>query len=113
MTDPVETTNTPITVSDSNFDSIVSNSSFTIVDFWAEWCAPCKVMHPVMEKLASKYSGTITFAKLNVDQNQEIASKYGVLSIPTFIIFKDGQLVDKVVGAVGEQGLERAISKHI
>ena len=84
-----------------------------IVDFWAEWCSPCKIMSPIFQSLAKKYAGKVGFAKLNVDMNQRIAAKYGVMSIPNFIIFKSGKRVDQILGAVGEAGLESLIRKHL
>lgn len=84
-----------------------------IVDFWAEWCSPCKIMAPIFQSLAKKYAGRVGFAKLNVDLNQKIAAQYGVMSIPNFVIFKSGKPVDQVLGAIGEAGLESLIIKHL
>ncbi len=103
----------PVTLSDKEFDKFIANPNPTVVDFWAEWCAPCRVMHPVIERLAIKYAGKVAFGKVNVDESQVAASKYGIFSIPTFMIFKSGQIIDKVVGAVGEQGLEKVFVKHL
>ncbi len=103
----------PVTLSDKEFDKFIANPNPTVVDFWAEWCAPCRVMHPVIERLAIKYAGKVAFGKVNVDESEVAASKYGIFSIPTFMIFKSGQIIDKVVGAVGEQGLEKVFVKHL
>ena len=81
----------------SNFEKIISSETPTLVDFWAEWCGPCRVMHPIFTRMARKFK-KITFARLNIDQNQEIATKFGIQSIPIFIMFKNGSPVDKVVG---------------
>ncbi len=100
-----------IDLNDSNFDQIVSAENPTLVDFWAEWCGPCKTMHPVFESLSKNYP-KIKFARVNVDNNQNISMKFAVQSIPTFIMFKSGQVVDKMMGAVGEPGIHMICKKH-
>jgi len=82
----------------TNFEKEINENSFLILDAWASWCAPCRAMSPIFEEL-SKEMKNIKFAKLNVDENTEIASKLGIMSIPTFIIFKDGSEVDRIIGA--------------
>lgn len=109
----VERKPTIITLTRENFDRVITQSKPVIVDFWAEWCGPCLVMHPIFEKLARKYGDRMVFGRLNVDLNGEIAARYQVFSIPTFLIFKNGVVVDEVVGAVGERGLEAVILKHV
>ncbi len=109
----METHQDSIILSDADFQRIIENSTPTIVDFWAEWCGPCRVMHPIFEKLAGKYAGKMTFARMNVDENPRAPSGLGIFSIPTFVVFKNGKVVDSVVGAIGEAGLERAIQKHV
>lgn len=109
----METQQGSITVTDVDFQKVIANPTPTIVDFWAEWCGPCKVMHPVFEKLAKKYGGKMVFARMNVDENPKAPSSLGIFSIPTFVIFRNGKVVDTVVGAVGEAGLERVLQKHV
>lgn len=95
----------------SNFEGTVSASGLTLVDFWAQWCGPCKLMHPVFERMAKKYR-QVRFGRVNVDQGQAIAARFSVQSIPTFIMFRDGREVDRMMGAVGEPGIHMIIKKH-
>ena len=97
----------------SSFDSFLNTDLPVLVDFWADWCMPCRMMAPVMEELAQAYTGKVLFGKVNVDENSQIASRYGVMSIPHFIIFKNGTRVEKIVGAVGRDPLENAIKKYL
>ncbi|MCH8085885.1 MAG: thioredoxin [Nitrosopumilus sp.] len=98
-------------LNDSNFDQIISAENPTLVDFWAEWCGPCKTMHPVFESLSKTYS-KIKFARVNVDNSQNIATRFAVQSIPTFIMFKSGQIVDKMMGSVGAPGIHMICKKY-
>jgi len=100
-----------IELTDANFDQVISSDTPTLVDFWAEWCGPCKFMLPVFSRLAKKYS-SIRFARLNVDQAQSVAKRLAVYAIPTFIMFKNGNILDKAVGAVGEPGLHMLAQKY-
>jgi thioredoxin 1 len=95
----------------TNFDEIISKDRLTLVDFWAEWCGPCKSMHPIFTRLAKKYEN-IKFVRVNVDNNQNISMKFGVQSIPTFIMFKNGKPIDKMIGAVGEPGIHMICKKY-
>ena len=95
-----------------NFDQEIKNNDLLLVDFWAEWCGPCKSMHPIFIRMAKKYK-QIRFARVNVDNAQNIAMKYGVQSIPTFIMFKNGEIVNRMVGAVGEPGIHMICKKFI
>ena len=94
-----------------NFDGVISSERPTLVDFWADWCGPCKMMHPVFESLSKTYT-QIKFARVNVDQNQEIAMRFGIQSIPTFLMFRSGQRVDRMMGAVGAPGIHMICKKH-
>jgi len=108
---PTETEHQELTVklTEANFDKLSSGGKPLFVDFWATWCGPCRVMDPVVEKLAAKYSESVVFGKVNVDEEINISSRYQVFSIPTFMIFKGGRPMDTVIGAVGEQSLERLL----
>jgi thioredoxin 1 len=100
-----------IDLNDSNFEQTISAENLTLVDFWAEWCGPCKSMHPIFESLAKQYPN-VKFARVNVDQNQNISRKFAVQSIPTFIMFKSGKIIDKMMGAVGAPGINMICKKH-
>ena len=95
-----------------NFNREMANNDLLLVDFWAEWCGPCKSMHPIFTRMAKKYK-RVRFARVNVDNAQDIAMKYGVQSIPTFIMFKNGEIVNTMVGAVGEPGIHMICKKFI
>ncbi|EGQ2761209.1 thioredoxin [Staphylococcus pseudintermedius] len=101
-----------IEVKDSNFDEQIQ-SGVKLVDFWATWCGPCKMIAPVLEDLAVDYEGKADILKLDVDQNQATAAKFEVMSIPTLILFKDGQPVDKVVGFQPKENLAQVLDKHV
>jgi thioredoxin 1 len=94
----------------ANFDQVVSGG-LVLVDFWAEWCGPCKSMHPIFDRMSKKYRH-VKFARVNVDRCQDIAMRFAVQSIPTFIMFKNGQPVDRMVGAVGEPGIHMIAKKY-
>jgi len=99
-----------IDVTDQNFEQEVIKSSLPVlVDLWAPWCGPCRMVAPVVEKLSEKYDGQVKFCKVNVDENPKTASNYRVMSIPTLMFFKNGEAVDTVIGALPEQALKPKI----
>ncbi|MBI3311965.1 MAG: thioredoxin [Candidatus Omnitrophica bacterium] len=101
-----------LTITKSNFPAdVLKAKTPVLVDFWAEWCAPCRALAPALEELAEKYRGKFAVAKVNVDQDQELAAEYGILNIPTLIFFKDGQEVDRVVGVSPKSQLDAKIQK--
>ena len=101
-----------VKVTDADFDSKVE-SGVQLVDFWATWCGPCKMIGPVLEELAADYEGKADILKLDVDENPSTAAKYEVMSIPTLIVFKDGQPFDKVVGFQPKENLAEVLDKHL
>jgi thioredoxin 1 len=103
-----------MTFTDANFDADVLKSEVPVlVDFWATWCAPCKAIAPLIDTVAAEYVGKVKVGKVNVDENQATPTKYGVRGIPTLILFKDGQIVDQVVGAVPKSQLEALLAKAL
>jgi len=100
-------------VTDSNFDEIVSKNPLVLVDFWAEWCMPCRMIAPVVEDLAREYAGKILVGKLNVDENPATAERFQVFSIPTLIIMKEGREVERIVGCVPKSQIEVCLKKHV
>ena len=84
-----------VEITDSNFEEVISSEKPVLVDFWAEWCGPCKMIGPVVEELASDYDGKAVVAKVNVDENPNVSAKFGIRSIPTLLVFKNGEIVDK------------------
>ena len=102
----------PIEVTDANFDQEVTQSSIPVlVDFWAIWCGPCRMIAPIVEELAQEYEGKLKVAKLDVDHNPNVAIRYGIRSIPTLLIFKNGQVMDQIIGAVPKNYLEERVKR--
>ncbi|MDV3278527.1 MAG: thioredoxin [Nitrososphaerales archaeon] len=100
-------------VTEENFQDLVSKNPIAFLDFWAVWCGPCRIMEPVVEKLAAKYSDKVVFGKINVDEEMNLSSRYQVFSIPTFMIFKKGKPMDAVIGAVGEASLDQLLKRAL
>jgi thioredoxin 1 len=105
MTDPIEFT-------DDNFESeVIKSDKPVLVDFWAEWCAPCHMVSPVVEEIGRDYAERLKVGKVNVDQNSKTASQYGIMSIPSLLFFKEGKVVDQVIGAVPKNHLKEKVDK--
>jgi thioredoxin 1 len=103
-----------LTVTDGTWDSSVLKASTPVlVDFWAEWCMPCKRIAPTVEQLAAEWDGRVTIAKLNVDENPEVPTQLAVRGIPTLMLFKNGQMVDTIVGAVGKDAIKAMVERHL
>lgn len=103
----------PVVLSDSNFASEVVKYPIMLVDFWAPWCGPCRIVGPIVEQLAREYSGRVAFGKLNVDENQMVAAKFGIQSIPTMMILKAGKVVDVMVGALPKAQMENKLKQQL
>ncbi len=101
-------------LTDNNFaGTVLESDKVSIVDFWAEWCGPCKAIGPIIEELATEYDGKAVIGKVNVDHNPEISAKYGIRNIPTLLFIKNGEVVDKQVGAVPKSVLEEKLKSHM
>jgi thioredoxin 1 len=104
--------NYPVSVTDNNIDDAIAKYPFMVVDCWAEWCAPCRMIGPIIEKLAKDYEGDIVFGKIDVDSNNMTASKYGIRSIPNLLVFKNGEKVGDIIGAMPEEMLLERINAY-
>lgn len=103
----------PVIVTDSNFEATLRKYPNVVVDCWAAWCGPCRMLSPTIDAMAKDYKGKVVFAKLNTDENFETASRFRIMSIPTLLYFKDGKLVDKTVGALPRQMLDAQMRKFL
>ena len=102
-----------IEITDKNFDEIIKSDKPILVDFWAEWCGPCKMIGPIVEEMAGEYDGKAVIGKVDVDTNPEVSAKFGIRSIPTLLYFKDGEIVDKQVGAVPKAILAQKLDAQL
>jgi thioredoxin 1 len=103
----------PILLTDTNFTSEVTKAKLIVVDFWAPWCGPCKMVGPLIEELATEYAGKVVFGKMNVDENQMVPRSFGIQGIPTLMIFKNGKAIDTLVGAYPKSQIESKFRPHI
>jgi thioredoxin 1 len=101
------------TITDANFDTTINGEKPVLVDFWAEWCGPCKRLAPTVDELATDYDGKVVVGKLNVDDNPNTAFKFSIRGIPTILLFKGGQVVEQVVGLAAKADLKKVIDKHV
>ncbi len=103
----------PVKISDADFDETVQKYPLMLIDCWADWCGPCRMVEPTVAELARDYAGRVTVGKLNVDENPQIATRFGVMSIPTLLVMKDGVEVDRIVGAVPKHFIEEKLKKYV
>jgi thioredoxin 1 len=104
----------PVTLTDENFqEEVLKSDKPVLVDFWAEWCGPCRMVAPIVEELASEYNGSLKVGKVDVDANQKVSMQFGIRSIPTLLIFKGGRVVEQVIGAVPKRALTEKVTKHL
>ncbi len=104
----------PVDVTDTTFNQeVLQADELVLVDFWASWCGPCKAVAPILAEIAAEQAGTVKIAKVNIDENQQYASQLGVTSIPTMVVFKNGQPVDKIIGAMPKQAIMSRVQPHL
>lgn len=103
----------PQNINDKDFEVFVKKYPLAVVDCWAGWCIPCRIIAPVLEEMAKKFNGKIAFGKIEIDKNQETARKYAVMSIPTLLVFRNGEHIDTIVGALPKQALEPKLSAYV
>ena len=101
--------NTPLQVTDADIETHIKKYETIVIDFWAPWCGPCRMVSPVIDELAKDMQGKIVFGKLNVDENQQTSMKYNIMSIPTLLVFKNGDMVDRIVGALPKDALKNKL----
>ncbi|TMI37027.1 thioredoxin [Candidatus Bathyarchaeota archaeon] len=103
----------PVVVNDSSFDSFISKYPLILVDCWAPWCGPCRLVSPIIDGLAREYSGKVVFGKLNTDENPATSGRFDIMAIPTLLVFKNGKQVDQIVGAVPKARIEETLKKYM
>ena len=101
-----------IEVKDDTFESTITDNKLVLVDFWAPWCGPCRMVAPVLDEIAGEHGDKVTIVKVNTDENQAVASKHGIMSIPTMMLFKDGEKIDQMVGALPKPQIMAKLEKH-
>lgn len=102
-----------LVLTDSNFDETIKANAIVLVDFWAAWCGPCKMIGPIVEEIAQEYAGKLTVGKLNVDENNSVSAEHGIMSIPTLLFFKDGKLAERIVGYKSKTDLAKIVDKML
>ena len=105
--------NKPIEVTDATFNETVQNHPLVVIDCWAAWCGPCRMIAPIIEELARKYAGRVVFGKLDVDKNRAVTMQYQIMSIPTLMVFSHGKLVDRIMGALPKPVLEAQVTRYL
>ena len=105
--------NEPVEITNENFTELLEKYPLLLVDCWASWCMPCKMIEPVIEELAKEYAGKIVFGKINVDEQRELATRFNIMSIPTLLFFKDGQVADTLIGALPKEQIEEKIKSQL
>ncbi|MEM3088896.1 MAG: thioredoxin [Candidatus Bathyarchaeia archaeon] len=108
-----KTIDEPILVTDENFNEVIQLHSLMIIDCWAPWCGPCKMVAPILDEMAKDYAGKVVFGKLNVDENPRTAMQFAIMAIPTLLIIKNGNVVDRIVGAVPRETIESKIQAYL
>ena len=108
----MENPDTPLEVTDADIEDVVKKYNKVVIDCWAPWCGPCRMVGPVIKELAKEMQGTFVFGKLNVDENQKTSMKHQIMSIPTLLIFKNGNLVDKLIGAMPKEILKQKLNEY-
>ena len=104
--------NTPINITDEDFDETIKKNNVIVIDCWAAWCGPCRMMSPIIDELAKEMNGKVAFGKVNVDENPRVSMKYKIMSIPTLLVFKNGNLVDRIIGVCPKEEIKNKISIH-
>lgn len=103
-----------VQITDDNFDEqVIKKKGLVLVDFWAEWCGPCRMVAPILDELAEEYEGQVTIAKLNVDENRQSSTRFNIRSIPTLLFFKDGAQVEQIIGASSKSAIKAKVQQHL